>query len=286
MRNFPLNVAMSSGIDPLHHVGPHPADKSAATTFSTRRPHWTGGRQVIEDFETELRQKGWGINREVLLRIMSVLKVGSPNHIRLLELKDEREWVEAWEKMQNAVRDAIGFFQDDANILGRSLLPTDYVVLLPAVFLHDRKGQFRPGETNELACWLFLASAFGHYSGSLETTSAADVTLLRNKETAGKPEETLPALIRAAQEPRTPGTYRGGSANGFPSNPSRPSRVTSNPGVAGLASLQLTASAHTMCTFTWPFDVDTGRSLILPRCSVVRFFVDDHAAGGNRRREV
>jgi hypothetical protein len=166
---------------------------------------WAGGRQVIEDFEAELRQKGWGINREVLLRIMSVLKVGSPNHIRLLELKDESEWVEAWEKMQHSVRDAIGFFQDDADILGRPLLPTEYVVLLPAVFLHDRKGQFRPGETNELARWLLLASAFGHYSGSLETTLAADVTLLRNKETAGKPEETLPALIRAAQEPRTPG---------------------------------------------------------------------------------
>lgn len=166
---------------------------------------WSGGRSVIEEFETELRSKGWGINREVLFRIMSVIKLNSPNHIRLVELKDEAEWEEAWGKMQHAVRDAIAFFQNDAQVLGRSLLPTEYVVLLPAVFLHDRKGQLRPGEAEELTRWLYLASAFGHYSGSLETTLAADVTLLRNKEGSGASADTLPALIRAAQEPRTPG---------------------------------------------------------------------------------
>ncbi len=166
---------------------------------------WPGGRRVIEEFEAELLGKGWGISREVLLRIMSVLELNSPNHIRLVELKDEAAWVEAWGKMQHAVRDAVSFFRDDAHVLGKSLLPTEYVVLLPAIFLHDRRGQFRPGEAHELARWLFLASAFGHYSGSLETTLAADVTLLRTKEAAGNPAETLPALIRVAQGPRTPG---------------------------------------------------------------------------------
>jgi len=166
---------------------------------------WPNGRQAIEDFEQSLRSMGWGLNREVLLRIMSVIKLNSPNHTRLVELKAESDWSQAWQQMQHYVLDAVAFFKDDAGIMARSLLPTEYVVLLPTVFLHDRKGQFRPGEAEELARWMLLASAFGHYSGSLETTLAADINLLRSKESAGTPEATLPALIGSVQEPRTPG---------------------------------------------------------------------------------
>ena len=163
---------------------------------------WKGGRQVIEDFETSLRSKGWGLNREVLLRIMSVIQLGSPNHIRLVEVKDEASWIKAWDATQHAVLDAVNFLRDDVRIPSRSLLPTEYVVLLPSVFLHDRKGKFEPGEADRLARWLLLASAFGHYSGSLETRLAADISLLRAPEQPST--DVLAALIRAAQEPRSP----------------------------------------------------------------------------------
>lgn len=164
---------------------------------------WPGGRQVIETFESDVRLKGWPMNREVLLRITSVIALASPNHIRLVDLKTEADWTRAWGGSQNAVLDAISFLRDHAGILSKSLLPTEYVVLLPSIFLHDRKGVFRPGEADELARWVLLASAFGHYSGSLETTLAADVSLLRSSGLT--PTGVLPALIRAAQEPRTPG---------------------------------------------------------------------------------
>jgi hypothetical protein len=164
---------------------------------------WPGGRQVIEDFEANVAAKGWPLNREVLLRIASVIALKSPNHIRLVELKTEDDWVAAWRATRHAVLDAINFLRDDARILSKSLLPTEYAVLLPSVFLHDRRGVLRPGEADELARWIFVASAFGHYSGSLETTLASDVAILRSDVNAG---EVLPTLIRAAQEPRTPGT--------------------------------------------------------------------------------
>jgi hypothetical protein len=159
---------------------------------------WPGGRRVVEDFEAKLRSMGWGINREVLFRIMSVIAVESPNHIRLIGLREESSWAKAWESMQHAVLDAVNYFRDHARIPSRSLLPTEYVVLLASVFLHDRGGSFRPGEADELARWIYLASAFGHYSGSVETTLASDVALLRS---SGEP---IPVLMRAAQEPRTP----------------------------------------------------------------------------------
>jgi hypothetical protein len=162
---------------------------------------WQGGRQVIEDFEADLRAKGWGLNREVLLRIMSVIALGSPNHIRLVELKEEASWIKAWGSAQHAVLDAVSFLRDDVRILSRSLLPTEYVALLPSVFLHDRKGIFEPGEADRLARWLLVACAFGHYSGSLETTLAADISILRT--TGLTASEVLSALIRAAQEPRS-----------------------------------------------------------------------------------
>lgn len=164
---------------------------------------WPGGRQVIEDFEAAIASKGWAINREVLLRIASVIALKSPNHIRLVELKTQADWASAWKATEHAVLDAINFLRDDARILSRSLLPTEYVVLLPSIFLHDRKGLFAPGEADELTRWLLLASAFGHYSGSLETRLAADVSILRDPNLAQT--DVLPALTRAAQEPRTPG---------------------------------------------------------------------------------
>jgi hypothetical protein len=164
---------------------------------------WSGGRQVIEDFEATIAAKGWAINREVLLRIASVIALRSPNQIRLVELKTEADWVAAWGATEHAVLDAINFLRDHARILSRSLLPTEYVVLLPSIFLHDREGLFVPGEADELTRWLLLASAFGHYSGSLETRLAADVAILRNADLAK--QDVLPALVRAAQDPRTPG---------------------------------------------------------------------------------
>ncbi len=68
---------------------------------------------------------------------------------------------------------------------------------------------------------------------------------------------------------------------GMAENSSLPSRGTRT-WPAGF--LQLTA--HTMCAARWPFDVEADLSRIHPRCSVVRFFVNDHAAVGNHRREV
>jgi hypothetical protein len=161
---------------------------------------WHGGREVIESFEAELREIHWGINREVLLRIMSVLTRTSPNHIRLLDLKTEDEWKNGWYQTEGAVRHAVQFIRDDARIPAKSLLPTEYVVVLPAVLLHDRAGVLGPGDAGRLSEWIYLASAFGHYSGSLETTLASDITLLRRPD-----GDVLDMLMRAAQEPRTPG---------------------------------------------------------------------------------
>ncbi|MGI8624015.1 MAG: GmrSD restriction endonuclease domain-containing protein [Solirubrobacteraceae bacterium] len=167
---------------------------------------WAGGRDAIETFEAEMRATGWAVNREVLLRILSVLALNSPNHIRLLDLKTEQDWTAGWTAATSAVRSAVGFLKDDARILTRSLLPTEYVLLLPAVFLHDFTSAFEPGEADELSRWVYLASAFGHYSGSLETRLAADVNLLRDPALKADRPALMRALTRTAQEPRTPGT--------------------------------------------------------------------------------
>lgn len=164
---------------------------------------WSGGREAIEDFETELSASGWSINREVLLRVTSVLALGSPNHIRLLDLATEEQWVEGWEQTRSAVTQAVDFLRGDAEIPTSSLLPSIYAVVLPAVYMHDFSGTFPPGGAQELARWVFRTSAFGHYSGSLETRLASDVSLLRGENDDRL--KMLDALSRAAQEPRTPG---------------------------------------------------------------------------------
>ena len=89
------------------------------------QPKVKSGREHIEDFEAELAARNWPINREVVLRIMSVLsQVASPNHTRLLELTEETLWREAWDRTTDAINHAIGFFKNDAGIQALSLLPT------------------------------------------------------------------------------------------------------------------------------------------------------------------
>jgi hypothetical protein len=170
------------------------------------RPAVKGGRQYIEDFESELARRSWPVNREVLLRVMSVLAVKSPNHIRLLELTRTEDWRGAWEQTVTAVQHAVGFFKNDAKIPAKSLLPTEYVLLLPAIFLHATGGDFAsPRDREMLVRWVLLAGAFGHYSGSLETRLAADVSIWR-EHPAG---QALALLIEMAQQPRTPDTALG-----------------------------------------------------------------------------
>jgi hypothetical protein len=167
------------------------------------QPAIPSGRQHIEDFEADLTARNWRINREVLLRIMSVLALETPNHIRLLELTKAEQWQTGWARTVDAVNHAIGFLKNDASIPALSLLPTEYVVLIPAVFLERTKGAFAtPQDRDALARWVLLASAFGHYSNSLETTLASDINTWRELPA----EESLPRLLRSAQEPRTQDT--------------------------------------------------------------------------------
>jgi hypothetical protein len=169
------------------------------------QPEVKSGRQHVEEFEASLKAKNWPISREVLLRIMSVLSpAASPNHTRLLELKNEDEWRAAWEKAEDAMNHAVGFLRNDAGIPASSLLPTQYAVVLPAVFLQNTGGAFStPEEGAELVRWVLLASAFGHYSGSVETRLAADINTWRD---AGSDADALAQLVRLAQDPRTPDT--------------------------------------------------------------------------------
>ena len=59
-----------------------------------------------------------------------------------------------------------------------------------------------PGDRDQLVRWALLASAFGHYSGSVETRLAADVSMWRGPSES----DALARLTAAAQDPRTPDT--------------------------------------------------------------------------------
>jgi hypothetical protein len=165
------------------------------------QPEILGGRQHIEAFEDKLASRGWPLNREVLLRIMSVISLKTPNHTRLLGLEGTGAWRTAWSRTEAAVNHAVGFLRNDVGIPAKSLLPTEYAVLLPAVYLEKSSGAFvTPSERDALARWVLLASAFGHYSGSVETRLAADVNTWREQSN----DDALDRLIRDAQAPRTP----------------------------------------------------------------------------------
>ena len=112
---------------------------------------WPGGRHRVEAFEEELRGQGWGINREVLLRVLSVLVMANPNHVRLVGLKETEKWEEGWGKTEDAIRHAVAFFVADAEVPNLRLLPTDYMLLLPAILMHRQRGGADAGASESSA---------------------------------------------------------------------------------------------------------------------------------------
>jgi hypothetical protein len=163
---------------------------------------WRDGRRRIEDFESGLADRGWRLNREVLLRITGVIATGTPNHVRLVEIKDAAGWEESWQQTEMAVNHAVEFLVRDAEIPNLSLLPSEYLAVVPSVVMHRQKGVLKPGQAEALRQWVYVAGAFAHYSGSTETTLSSDMNLLG---LADEPR-VFGALLRDAQAPRTEGS--------------------------------------------------------------------------------
>lgn len=171
--------------------------------YSAIAARWADGLATMDAFHQELRDSHFSLDREAVLRLMSLLAGTGARHIKLIGSGvDEAALKEAWQSTETALRYAIDFLREECAIPRSEILTSPNVTVVPALLLHQRNGKLEPGEAALLRRWVYTAMAFSHYSLQVETKLDAEARLLR----ARHGEELFAELIRRASGSRSADT--------------------------------------------------------------------------------
>ncbi|MFD8200447.1 DUF262 domain-containing protein [Streptomyces sp. NPDC059701] len=168
--------------------------------YSAIAARWSDGLDTMDSFHQELQDSNFPLNREAVLRLMSLLAGTGAHHIKLIGADvDEAALKEAWQATERALRFAIDFLKGECSIPRSEILSSPNVTIVPALLLHHRDGKLRPGEAQLLRRWVYTAMAFSHYSLQVEGKLDAESRLIKSR--AG--EDLFAQLIRRASGTRS-----------------------------------------------------------------------------------
>ncbi|WP_327421139.1 DUF262 domain-containing protein [Streptomyces sp. NBC_01230] len=171
--------------------------------YSAIAARWADGLQTMDAFHDELKDIGFALDREAVLRLMSLLAGTGAHHIRLIgAAMDEAALRDAWQTTETALRYAIDFLRGECGIPRSEILTSPNVTVVPALLLHHRQGKLLPGEAALLRRWVYTAMAFSHYSLQVEGKLDAEARLVKGR--GG--EQLFTELIRRAFGPRSVGS--------------------------------------------------------------------------------
>jgi predicted nucleic acid-binding protein len=168
--------------------------------YSAIAARWADGLQTMDSFHEELKGIGFALDREAVLRLMSLLAGTGAHHIKLIgAAMDASALKEAWQATETALRLAIDFLRGECGIPRSEVLTSPNVVVVPALLLHHRQGKLLPEEVGLLRRWVYTAMAFSHYSLQVEGKLDAEARLIKGR--GG--EQLFTELIRRAFGPRS-----------------------------------------------------------------------------------
>lgn len=171
--------------------------------YSAIAARWADGLATMDAFHQYLRDSDFSLDREAVLRLMSLLAGTSARHIKLIGAAvDEVALKEAWQATEKALRFAIDFLREECGIPRSGILTSPNVIIVPALLLHQREGKLQDNEQALLRRWVYTAMAFSHYSLQVETKLDAEARLLRTRDG----EELFTELIRRASGSRSADT--------------------------------------------------------------------------------
>jgi hypothetical protein len=160
--------------------------------YSAIAARWADGLDTMDSFHQELRDSNFALNREAVLRLMSLLAGTGAHHIKLIGAEvGEAALKEAWQHTERALRYAIDFLKGECSIPRSEVLSSPNVTIMPALLLHHRDGKLRPGEAQLLRRWVYTAMAFSHYSLQVEGKLDAEARLVKSREGEGLFAELL-----------------------------------------------------------------------------------------------
>ena len=164
---------------------------------------WDQGLDEIKTFQAELAGYDFPLDREAILRLMGVMAGVGADAIRLIsrDMTGEKLKV-AWTETEDALRLAVDFFKNGAEISKSGLLASPNLAVVPAYLLFRRRQRLQPGEQDQMRRWVYTAMAFSHYSSQVESKLDAEVKAVRDL-----PQDKLwDDLIRRASGPRSANT--------------------------------------------------------------------------------
>lgn len=120
--------------------------------YSAIAARWSDGLDTMDSFHQELQDSSFALNREAVLRLMSLLAGTGAHHIKLIGAEvGEAALKEAWQATERALRFAIDFLKGECSIPRSEVLSSPNVTIVPALLLHHRDGKLRPGRRSYCA---------------------------------------------------------------------------------------------------------------------------------------
>ena len=170
--------------------------------YSAIAARWAEGLDTIEAFRMELDQRNFALDREAILRLTGLLAGSGAQAIKLIGKQVTGEDLKkAWQNTEDALGRAVDFLTSECAIPRAAALTSPNIAVIPAYFLHLRKGAMTAAESAGLRRWVYTAMAFSHYSSQVETKLDAEARVVERNGPG-----VFDELIRRASGPRSADT--------------------------------------------------------------------------------
>jgi len=147
--------------------------------------------EEFEEFEDGLVDEGFDLGLPFLVRCITAVATQQSQFPKLREV-NENDVKKSWEKTKQSLEYLINLIRENLGVESSDWLPTQSALIIPTVYL--AKTPIKKVEKNKLLQWFLLASIWGRYSGSVESSLDQDLRTISEPN----PFENLLANIKKA----------------------------------------------------------------------------------------
>jgi hypothetical protein len=145
---------------------------------------WRHSLKEFQDFQAECAKAGFDLELGIHLKALVAFATGQSRFATVSNLTLEK-LQSAWGHAKEGMRFAINFLKSNAAVESPVLLSSPFLMVVLAIFGHQRSYNLSAEESEDLRRWALLASAKGRFSrGSTETILDQDISAVMRGENA------------------------------------------------------------------------------------------------------
>jgi hypothetical protein len=140
---------------------------------------WPQARHALRELSKSMTEHGFGVDLNFLVRALAGVAAGSVLLEGSFYSVTGEDLQLAWKKVAASFEHLVNVLRHDAFVDSLKDLPTPYVLLPITVYLARNGTSFTSTvQKAKFVRWMFLASIWGRYSSSTESTLQKDISLL------------------------------------------------------------------------------------------------------------